>query len=196
MGQEDRVTVLAAVEDQEAALGAVGALFGQDDAGPELTRADDRRPTAGEGAAGRGGLDLGDPADVQAARLQQGVAIDVDRQALELVGDAAVDGLDVAGDEDRDRGGAGAGQLVGHHLAEQGDPEVALLDHGGGAEGGGDDGGERGEEHDEQERAAPGGAREGSAQKRAIGMGATSLWNHDPPRPPTGQWQIGAQLLV
>jgi type IV secretory pathway TraG/TraD family ATPase VirD4 len=35
---------------------------------------------------------------------------------------------DVAGDEDRDRGGGGAGQAEGGDLGEDGDPQVALLE--------------------------------------------------------------------
>jgi hypothetical protein len=91
----------------------------------------------GEGAGGGRRLDLGDAAGGQAARLQQRVAVDPDPEPLELLGHNACDRGDVAGDEDRDRRGAMAGQLVGVDLRDQRNPEVALLDDGsGGVQGG------------------------------------------------------------
>jgi hypothetical protein len=58
------------------------------------------------------------------------VAVDLDREAVELRGDAACGVLEGAADEDGDRGCAFPGELVGLDLAQDGDPEAVLLDGG------------------------------------------------------------------
>ena len=44
MDEDDRLSPFAAVEGEQASLGAVGELVGEDDLGPELARADQRAP--------------------------------------------------------------------------------------------------------------------------------------------------------
>src|SRR5258707_15219891 len=74
VGEDYWAAVFFAVEDQEPALGRVGALVGQDDVCPKLTRADQRVTAARQCPCGRGGFDPAQLTDRQAPRLQKAVA--------------------------------------------------------------------------------------------------------------------------
>lgn len=128
VGEDLRVTRPAAVEDQQASLGAVGALVGQDDAGPELARADQGRPAGLKRPFGGGGLDRRDVADRQAMGLQEAMPVDLDPEPAQLRRDAARGALQVPGDEDGNRGWFAAGELVGLELGQGGYAQAFGLD--------------------------------------------------------------------
>ena len=85
-----------------------------------------------------GGFNLCDRAGGKSGGVDAPLAVDFDRQLLQLRRFGLIGGRDLAADRDRDRRCAGAGQDVRGKLASDGDLQIAFLGHFGEGEGGED----------------------------------------------------------